>query len=287
MARDMEILFSMVCLLATVHWFPGLPRREAGVLPILRFGGTITLNGLVVYLAYNLQKVLLGRYWGAELLDLYGRGYQLVNVPTENLNSAAGGVALAALSRVQHDPERFRNYFLKGYSLILALTISITIVSALFANDLILVLLGPKWHASAIVFRLLAPTIVICGLLGLPYGPTGVALGYSTAMALWLVPHVAGCVHGTPVSLRDLAGVVSRPFLSGSAVAILPAALLLLSYDQAMNPLLRLVAGESLFVIVCLAMLLRPVGDRSLYIDIFRGFLTRATPRAESAEAAG
>ena len=70
---------------------------------MLRFGGTITLNGLIVYLAYNLEKVLLGRYWGAEALGLYGRAYQLVNIPTDNLNSAAGGVAFAALSRVQDD----------------------------------------------------------------------------------------------------------------------------------------------------------------------------------------
>jgi hypothetical protein len=36
---------------------------------MLRFGSTVTLNGLVVYLAYNLNKVLLGRYWGTKLLS--------------------------------------------------------------------------------------------------------------------------------------------------------------------------------------------------------------------------
>ena len=85
---------------------------------MLQFGGAITLNGLVVYIAYNLEKVLLGRFWGAEVVGIYGRAYQLINIPTDNLNSAAGGVAFAALSRVQNDPQRLRSYFLKGYSLI-------------------------------------------------------------------------------------------------------------------------------------------------------------------------
>ena len=58
---------------------------------------------------------------------------------------AVGGVAFPALSQLQDDPNRFKRYFLKGYSLVLALTVPITIVCALFADDLIFVLLGPKW----------------------------------------------------------------------------------------------------------------------------------------------
>ena len=48
---------------------------------MLRFGGTVTLNGLVVYIAYNFDKFLLGRFWGADALGLYGRAYQLINIP--------------------------------------------------------------------------------------------------------------------------------------------------------------------------------------------------------------
>jgi PST family polysaccharide transporter len=146
-------------------WIPGMPRRQAGVRSMLRFGGTITLNGIVVYFAYNLEKVLLGRFWGAQAVGIYGRGYQLVNIPTDNLNSAVGEVAFSALSRVQNEPSRFKSYFLKGYSLVLGLTLPITIVCALFAKDLIAVLLGAKWNEAAPIFRLLAPTILIFAMI--------------------------------------------------------------------------------------------------------------------------
>ena len=89
---------STVCLWLSTGWIPGAPCRGVGILPMLRFGGTITLNGLIVYVAYNLEKVLLGRYWGADAVGIYGRAYQLVTMPTDNLNSAAGGVVFAALS---------------------------------------------------------------------------------------------------------------------------------------------------------------------------------------------
>ena len=83
---------------------------------MLHFGGSVTLNGLIVYVAYNAEKVLLGRFWGAEALGFYGRAYQLINLPTEQLNTAVGWVAFPALSRLQNDPVLFRKYFLGGYS---------------------------------------------------------------------------------------------------------------------------------------------------------------------------
>ena len=85
------------------------------------FGGALTLNGLVAYVAYNAEKVLIGRFWGAEAIGIYGRAYQLVNIPTDNLNTAVGEVAFSALSRLQDDPVRLRSYFLKGFSLVLGL----------------------------------------------------------------------------------------------------------------------------------------------------------------------
>ena len=93
---------------AIAAWIPGMPRRGVDIYSMLHFGGTITLNGLVVYIAYNFDKLLLGRFWGADALGIYGRAYQLINIPTSNLNSAIGGVAFSALSRLQDDPIRLK-----------------------------------------------------------------------------------------------------------------------------------------------------------------------------------
>jgi PST family polysaccharide transporter len=154
-----------VCVWLNTGWIPGRPHRHMGIRSMMRFGGTLTLNGLVMYLASNLDKVLLGRFWGVDALGIYGRAYQLINIPTDNLNSAAGGVAFAALSRLQGEPSRLKSYFLKGYSLVLSLTVPITFTCALFADDMIYVFLGPKWRGAAIVFRYLAPTTLAFAIL--------------------------------------------------------------------------------------------------------------------------
>ena len=80
------LVYSISVWLASA-WIPGLPRRKVGIGSMMRFGGTVTLNSIVVYVAYNLEKVLLGRFWGADVLGIYGRAYQLVSLPTENLNA--------------------------------------------------------------------------------------------------------------------------------------------------------------------------------------------------------
>src|SRR5208283_3831626 len=68
----------------TSGWVPGMPQRRVGIRSMMRFGATLTLNGLVVYVASNLEKVLLGRFWGVDAIGIYGRAYQLVTIPTDN-----------------------------------------------------------------------------------------------------------------------------------------------------------------------------------------------------------
>jgi PST family polysaccharide transporter len=297
------------CVWMTTGWVPGRPHSQVGIRSMMRFGGTLTLNGLVMYVASNLEKVLLGRFWGVEALGIYGRAYQLINIPTDNLNSAAGGVAFAALSRLQGEPSRLKSYFLKGYSLVLSLTVPITFTCALFADDMILVFLGPKWKSAAVVFRLLAPTtlsfaivnplgwllssvglvgrglkialvlgpVMIAGyLIGLPYGPKGVACAYSAVMVLCIVPLVAWATSGTVISLRDILLVVSRPLLSGIVATGLAFGLQLL-YGPLLLPLPRLVLGVTLVFSAYLGMLLYVMGQKPFYVDLLRGFLGRSS----------
>jgi len=286
----------------TARWIPGMPRRRAGIRSLVRFGSTVTLSGLTVYVACNFEKVLLGRFWGADAIGIYGRAYQLINIPTANLNSAAGEVAFAGLSRVQDDPSRLRNYFLKGYSLVLALTLPITIACVLFADDVILVLLGPTWKAAGPIFRLLAPTILVFAIAnpigwlltsigkvgrllkmnlfitpimiagyfaGLPYGPRGVAFAYSTVMTLWLFPLVIWALHGTVVSPRDYWLTLSRP-LASSIVAGAVAFVVRFLYGQWWSVLPRLVLECGVLLVTFSVVLLFVTGQKSLYLDLLR-----------------
>jgi len=295
-------------------WIPGLPSRRTGIRSMMRFGGTMTVNGLVIYVAGNLEKVLLGRYLGADALGLYGRAFQLVNIPTANLNGAAGEVAFAALSRIQDDGDRLRRYFLRGYSLVLAMTVPLTLLCAFFSADVIQVFLGSKWSAAAPIFRYLAPTILVFAIanplswmltslglvkrllkmglvvapimivsyfLGLPYGPEGVAFAYSTVMLLWLFPLIAWAVHGTAISIRDILVTASKPLACGLVASGLAFAVRVL-YGYLLSPLPRLALESSILLATFAAMLLFVAGQKSLYLDLLRSLMKRPSLEDES-----
>jgi len=305
-------LFTTLGFWLATAWIPGPPRRGVGIRSMMHFGGAVTLNGLVVYIASNFEKVLLGRFWGADALGIYGRAFQLINIPTANLNSAAGEVAFAALSRLQDDPPRLKSYFLKGYSLVLAMTMPMTAACALFADDMIFVFLGPKWKAAAAIFRLLAPTILVFAIanplswlvmslglvrralkmglviaplmiatyvIGLPYGPEGVAFAYSAVMILWIIPVIAWSVHGTVISISDVLLTVSRP-LASSIVASGLAFAVRVVCGQSLSPLPRLVLETTVLLVTFLGLLLFATGQKSLYLDLLRG-LREPTPTKE------
>jgi PST family polysaccharide transporter len=289
------------------RWIPGGVHFDKELGSMFRLGGALTLNSLIVYAAYNVDKLLLGRYWGAGALGTYGRAYVLVNIPTDSLNASVGSVAISALSRLQDDHTRLRAFFLKAYSLVVSLTMPTTIACAVFAEEIVAVVLGPKWGATAVIVRLLTPTILVFGLinpafwlifshglmrrstylsvtvaavvitafaLGLPYGPRGVAAAYSLALVTWALPHLAWCIRGTSIRIRDLARAVGMPMIAGLVAAIVSLALKA-SGTMPRQPFARLVEGGCVLAGVYVLVLLYVMRQLPFYMDLIRSLFPR------------
>lgn len=288
-------------------WIPGRPRSGTGLGSMLRFGGGTTLIGFLSYLSTNIDKLLLGRVWGTEATGLYSRAFYLINFPTENLNTTIGEVAFAALSRTRGDLDRLRRYFLKGYSLVVTLTLPLAAICGLFADDLIMVVLGPKWTSAIEIFRILAPTILvlaisnplgwllnalglvkrgvqiglfstsvmIAGILaGLPYGPRGVAIAYSSVMVLKVIPVSVWALHGTGVRVRAFAGALASPLAACAIAASIGFGVHRLCAPAPL--VLRLLLDVGSFGVAYLAALLTIAGEKALYLDLFRSARARA-----------
>lgn len=283
-------------------WLPGRPRHASEVRSMVRFGGTVTLNSFVVYVAYNTEKILLGRFWGADALGLYGRAYQLATLPVQQLIGAAGGVAFPVLSRMQSEAERLRRTFLKALSLMVSMTIPVVIGCAIFAHEIVRVVLGEKWMAAAPVLRLLAPTVLVFALinpfswflrstgrvgrslkiallicplvilgiaLGLRNGPPGVALGYSVAMMVVGVPAIAWAKHGTGITTGDYWDAIQRPLVCG-VIGGAAGWLFKIGFEHALAPVLVLILGLALAFAVYAGLLLFVMGQKRVYADLIK-----------------
>jgi O-antigen/teichoic acid export membrane protein len=283
-------------------WLPGKPKWTLELRSMVRFGGTVTLNSFVVYLAYNTEKILLGRYWGAAPLGLYGRAYQLTNMPLQQLTQSVGAVAFPMLSRLQRDALRLRRSYLKAHSLIVSMTVPVVMCSSLFADEIIETMLGPKWNGAAPILRLLAPAMLVFALInpfswllratglverslkialficpvmilgvlaGLRHGPTGVALGYSSALVLMMVPLVAWAKHGTGISAGDYWDCVRRPLTAGVLGGAAGWAFKI-AFQGSLPTLPLLFAEISISLGLYALLLLFAMGQREMYVDLLR-----------------
>jgi O-antigen/teichoic acid export membrane protein len=296
-------------------WMPGMPQRLAEIRSLLHFGGTLTLNCLVAYIATNADKVMIGRFWGGYALGIYGRAFQLISVPTDNMHASIGEVAFSALARLQDDPVRLKSYFLKGFSLVLGLAFPAAIACAVFADDIVRIFLGPNWSGAVVIVRFLSPVMVILAIInplswlmnslglvvrslkiflvlapimiigcviGLGYGPQGVALAYSAVMVLWIIPHILWSTHATAISFRDILLTVSRPLAAGILSGGLAFAVRLM-YGEFGSPLLRLILESGVLLVAFYGLLLFTTEQKALYLDLLRNLRGASLTQENSA----
>jgi O-antigen/teichoic acid export membrane protein len=228
-------------------WWPGMPRRGSGIGPLIRFGGLLTGVNVMNYLFRSADSILIGWRCGAGQVGLYQKAYGLLVFPINQINSPISNVAVVALSRVQTEPERLRRYFLSGYSVVAFCITPIVFAMLVFAEDLVLFILGPQWSDSVPIFRLLGPAALAGALLnpmgwlliatgrpdkqlkmsgigtvlfifaysvGLFFGPKGVAIGYSIMSCILAVPVCFYATQGTSVRPYDMLETIRRPIIA-------------------------------------------------------------------------
>jgi len=229
------------------HWLPGMPRKCHDTGTFLRFGGNLSAGRLIQYLLRNADNIILGYYAGSYQLGIYSKAYALLMLPLRHVNEPFSSVVVPALSRIQSEPKRFRNYYIKALSVTAMISVPIAIFAAVASHDIIRVLLGEKWDESATIFLYLVPVAflgsfnvasgwiyislgyvkrqlrmqlvtgplgLLAMLIGVRWGIKGMAIALSVVGIICWLPRMLYCYHGTPVSLKDLFVTLYRPIVS-------------------------------------------------------------------------
>lgn len=277
------------------RWVPSGPRRGTGVGPMLAFGANLTGAQFLNYASRNVDNILIGRFGGDIALGFYNQAYKLLLLPIRQINSPMTAVAIPTLSRLQHDPERFKRYYFKAIGAITF--VGMPIVAFLFveAREVVLLVLGDQWLGAVPIFQALAPaaflgTFNVAGgwvctaigrtdrqfrwqlvaapvtvtafVVGLPWGAYGVALVFSLSRLLLVAPGISYCYRASPVSLGGLLRTLTRPALSSLAAA---AVLWILSDWLPKPPVMALASGLSIYLMLYLLVwIMLPGGWREL-----------------------
>jgi len=193
-------------------WRPGRPRWGKTVRAMLAFGGNLTGYKMVNYLVRNVDNLLIGRIYGPLQLGLYAKAYALLLMPLQRINTPVSTVAIPALSRLVDQPERYRQAYINIQAKVCLVTMPLVAFMVGTANWLVLVLLGPQWVQAGTIFAwlgisgliepfsyttiwlfltqnrtrqqfywgIISSTLMVSAIVvGLPWGPLGVATAYS------------------------------------------------------------------------------------------------------------
>jgi O-antigen/teichoic acid export membrane protein len=203
------------------RWVPSWPRRTSGTRSGFRFAMNVYAHFAFSYSTRNTDNLLVGWRYGARALGFYKKAYDLFVLAESQLLPPISSVAVSMLSRVSRDREQFQRYFLRAISVLALFGMAVGADFALVGKDLIRFLLGPGWEEAGRIFALFGPGIgimllynthgwihlsigrperwfrwglmeFVCTgslfLLALRWGPSGIALAWTTSYFLLMFP---------------------------------------------------------------------------------------------------
>lgn len=135
-----------------------LERRAIGEL--LYFGGGFTLARVFNYLATQVDRLVVGRWLGAEALGVYSLASQLMTTPAVIVGQVLDRVLFPTMALVQQEQARLARAYRSAVAACALLVLPAGVIVAIVAPELVLTLLGAGWEGVVAPLQILA-----CGML--------------------------------------------------------------------------------------------------------------------------
>jgi len=134
-------------------WRPRFHYSHAELRPYLKYGIYVALSGAASRLFQSMDKLVIGKLFGAQQLGLYGNAMTIASMPIDKISPLFQQVTFPLFSRLQGDMQAsYRSYLDIGRHYLLAVT-PIYLGALAVAPDLIEVVLGARWAPMTFLFE--------------------------------------------------------------------------------------------------------------------------------------
>jgi len=241
-------------LWATNDWRPRRLVDVQSIRQLWRYSSNLAGYNAVNYWARNGDNLLVGKFVGAAGLGIYGRAYNLMLLPIQQISSVTALVMFPALARIQSEPERVKRAYLRAVGIIALLSFPVMTGMFVVAKPFIVTLYGDRWTGAVPVLRILCVaglmqpvaatagwlyqsqgrtdwlfkwglvaggTMVCSFAIGINWGVRGVAVAYTVAIyaVLYLTFSIPGRLIGMHV--HEVFGAVRGALLSAIGMALI------------------------------------------------------------------
>lgn len=158
---------------AFVHWRPRLSLVSFAMWrELARFGRHVVASEALIVAQTESLTLLIGRFLGTASLGQYAYALRIARQPMWLITVPTSYVLLPALSRISHDPVRFRNATLRTVRISGAFALPIGLITLPLGTATVVVLFGDTWLAAG---------RAVAAMFGLAVGGAGV----SVASEVW------------------------------------------------------------------------------------------------------
>ena len=206
------------------------------------------------FLQSQADVFIAGRYFTPHVLGIYTTSLFLTQIFVSKFVPPLNEVAFSAYARMQHDVEAVGRAFARSVRIIMVAALPFYLGLAATAEPVVLTMLGNKWHEAIPVVRLLAlampfmtlqvllspacdargrpgigvrngaggaAVMAAAFLVGVHYGPTGLALAWIASYPVYLAISLWRSLPVIGTTLRALGDAIAPPLLAALVMATL------------------------------------------------------------------
>ena len=161
---------------------------------IFHYGKWINLNSIFYYITNQLDLIVIGRVMGTTSLGYYQIAQKFSYTPMQEVADIFGKISFPVYAKISDDLKRFRNAYLQLIVFLFAIELFIVGFLFIFAREVILILLGPKWIITEEIFKIfliygfIASIVSTSGSLFLSVGRQDILSIISFLRILILIP---------------------------------------------------------------------------------------------------
>lgn len=123
---------------------------------IIKRGKWVTFAGVFNYLFENIDDAVVGRLLNTTYLGTYQMAYKVSSLPMTEVSDVIQKVTFPVYSKMADDKERLKKAFIKSLLATTLVVLPIGIILFFFPEEVVLILLGPKWLSVVPVIKVLS-----------------------------------------------------------------------------------------------------------------------------------
>jgi len=200
-------ILSSIILLFTVPWPHGNYTQLKPAKALGLFGAGVVIQRIAEYAASNFDFIVVGKAFGDKILGVYSIAFTIITLPQIALGVVIGNVLMSMVSRIQNDDKQLGDVFLKLNLFTSIISVPFFVIVFSFAGEMMhtvsFINHGDKWLPAAGLLKILSLLGLLFafssypGTIWLAKGKVRLRIFWAVMMAVSVVIAVlAGLPHG-------------------------------------------------------------------------------------------